>query len=55
MILFTCLVLALLILTILVVLGAGAGALAFIFTFGDVIICIALIYVIIKHLINRKK
>ena len=55
MILFTILLTRLLILMVFTILAIGAGGAAFIIVFGDVIVCMALIVWIIKHLFGRKK
>ena len=55
MILFTILLTTLLILMVFTILAIGAGGAAFIIVFGDVIVCMALIDWIIKHLFGRKK
>ena len=55
MILFTILLLSLLILSVLIILTIGIGGIAFILVFGDVIICIWIIVIIIKHFMKRKK
>lgn len=55
MILFTILLFALLILSVLVILTIGIGGIAFLLVFGDVIICIWIIVMIIKHFIKHKK
>lgn len=55
MILFTILLFMLLILSILVILTIGIGWIAFILVFGDVIICLWIIIIIIKHFMKRKK
>ena len=55
MILFTILLTTLLILMVFTLLAIGAGGAAFIIVFGDVIVCMALIVWIIKHLFGRKK
>lgn len=55
MILFTILVLALLMLAIIGIIFAGTGCLAFITVYGDVIICVALIVLIIRWFVKRRK
>ena len=55
MILFSILALTLLILTIITVVAISIGGAAFIIVFGDVIVCIVLIALLIKILMKRKK
>lgn len=55
MILFAFLLSVLLIFGICAIFVIGIGGMAFILVFGDVIICIGLIIIIIKHIIKRKK
>ena len=55
MILFSILILTLLILTVITVVAISLGGAAFIVVFGDVIVCIALIALLIKFLMKRKK
>ena len=55
MILFTILLVVLLLFGIFAVFAIIAGGGAFILVFGDVIICIGLIILIIKHFMKRKK
>ena len=54
MILFTVLLIMLLMFSICAIFAIGVGGIAFILVFGDVIICVGLIVIIIKHFINRK-
>lgn len=54
MITFTILLIALVILAIVSVITLLAGGVGFLITFGDVIICGFLIYLIIKHFIKKK-
>ena len=54
MILFTLLMVVLVVLAAIVVLVLGVGGTAFLLVFGDVIICIWLIVVIIKHIFKKK-
>lgn len=54
MILFTVLLLALLLFMVCAIIVIGTGGIAFILVFGDVIICIWLIVIIIKHLRKKK-
>lgn len=55
MILFTILALIALILTILAVTILSVGGTAFIVIFGDIIVCVVLIALLIKFLAKRKK
>ena len=55
MILFTILILILIILLTVVILGVSTIGSAAIIVFGDVIVCIVFIVLIIKWLIGRKK
>ena len=55
MILFLILLLMLVILAIIVVLAVSVGGAAFILVFGDVIVCMVLIGLILKHLFKRRK
>lgn len=55
MILFSILLLTLLILTVITVVAISLGGAAFIVVFGDVIVCIVLIALLIKILMKRKK
>ena len=55
MILFTVFMLALLMLAITGIIFAGTGCLAFILVYGDVIICVALIVLIIRWFVKRRK
>ena len=54
MILFTLLMVVLVVLAAIVVLVLGVGGIAFLLVFGDAIICIWLIVVIIKHIFKKK-
>ena len=54
MILFTILLLTLLILTVITVVAVSLGGAAFIIVFGDVIVCIVLIALLIKFLAKRR-
>lgn len=55
MILFTILLLTMLILAIVTVIAVALGGAGFIIIFGDVIVCIVLIALLIKYLSKRKK
>ena len=55
MILFTILLVTLIVLAIVTVLGLGIAGAGIIVVFGDVIVCVLLIALIIKHFINKKK
>ena len=55
MILFTMLVLALLMLATIGIILTGASCLAFITVYGDVIICVAVIVLIIRFFVKRRK
>lgn len=55
MILLAILILMLLFLVIFAVFAISVGGAAFIIIFGDIIVCIALIVLFIRHLINKKK
>ena len=55
MILFTMLVLALLMLATIWIIPPGATCLAFITVYGDVIICVALVVLIIGFFVKRRK
>ena len=55
MILFTILVLALIMLAIIGIIFTGTGCLAFITVYGDVIICVALIVLIVRWFVKRRK
>ena len=55
MILFTMLVLALLMLATIGITLTGASCLAFITVYGDVIICVALVVLIIRFFVKRRK
>jgi hypothetical protein len=55
MILFTILLLTLLILTTITVVAISLGGAAFIVVFGDVIVCIVFIALLIKFLTKRKR
>lgn len=55
MILFTILLLTLILLTVFVVFAVSIGGSIFIIIFGDVIVCVVFIALIIKYLIKRKK
>ena len=55
MITLTILVIALLILAVTAVLVFLAGGTAFLLTFGDVIVAIVIIGLIVKHFIKKKK
>ena len=55
MILFTMLVLALLMLATIGVILTGASCLAFITVYGDVIICVAVIVLVIRFFVKRRK
>lgn len=55
MILFTILLLTLLLFAVCAIIAIGAGGIACVLVFGDVIICIGLIVIIIKHLLKKKK
>lgn len=55
MILFTVLLLMLLLFSICAIFVIGIGGMAFILIFGDVIICIGLIIIVIKHIIKQTK
>ena len=55
MILFTILLLTLILLTIITVIALSVGGAAFIVIFGDVIVCIVLIALLMRFLAKRKK
>ena len=58
MILFTILLIMLFVLLIasaITILIMGIGGIAFVLAFGDIIICIYLVFIIIRHFIKRKK
>lgn len=55
MILFTILFIILVVLAILTVLGVAALGAAGIVVFGDVIVCVVTIVLIIKHFIKKRK
>ena len=55
MILFLILLLMLVILAIIVVFAVSVGGAAFILVFGDVIVCMVLIGLILKRLFKRRK
>ena len=55
MILFSILALTLLILTVITVVAISIGGAGFIIVFGDVIVCIVLIALLIKILTKRRK
>lgn len=54
MILFSILVLTLLILAVITVVAVSIGGAGFIIVFGDVIVCIVLIALLINYLAKRK-
>lgn len=53
MVLFTILALTLLILIIITVVAVSIGGAAFIVVFGDVIVCIVFIVLVMKHIIEK--
>lgn len=55
MILFTILALLLIAFIVVGIIFAGTGCLAFFLVYGDVIICVALIVLIIRWLVKRRK
>lgn len=55
MILFTILLATLIILAIVTVLGLGIAGAGVMMVFGDVIVCMLLIALIIKHFIKKRK
>ena len=55
MILFTILLLTLLVIGVFVIFAIGIGGIAFVLIFSDVIVCVGLIIIIIKHIVNQKK
>ena len=55
MVLFLILLLTIIILLAIVVIAVSIGGSIFVVVFGDVIVCIFLIGLIIKHLIKKKK
>ena len=58
MILFTILLIMLFVLLIasaITILIMGIGGIAFVLAFRDIIICIYLVFIIIRHFIKRKK
>lgn len=55
MILFTILLLALALLATVVVVAVSVGGSIFVVVFGDVIVCMVFIALIIRYLIKRKK
>lgn len=55
MIMFTMLVLALLMLAVIGIILTGTSCLAFIAVYGDVIICVALVVLIIRFFVKRRK
>lgn len=55
MILFSILLLTLILLTIITVIALSVGGAAFIVIFGDVIVCIVLIALLMRFLAKRKK
>ena len=55
MVLFLILLLTIIILLAIVVIAISIGGSMFIIIFGDVIVCIFLIGLIIKHLLKRRK
>ena len=55
MILFTILLIMILILAVVAITVISVGGSAFLVIFGDLIVCIAIIVFIMKHLIERKK
>ncbi len=55
MVLFLILLLTIIILLTIVVTAVSIGGSMFIVVFGDVIVCIFLISLIIKHLLKRRK
>lgn len=52
---FVILSIILLIILIIAAISLGVGGIAFIIIFGDVIVCIGIIVLIIKHMIKRHK
>lgn len=54
MILFTALLLVILIILAIAVLAIGIGGSAIVLVFGDLIVCIALLVFIFKHLFKKK-
>lgn len=55
MILFTILLIMILILAVVAITVISVGGSAFLVIFGDLIVCIAIIVFIMKHLIEQKK
>lgn len=55
MILFVILLLTVLVLMVITVAALSIGGAAFIITFGDVIVCIAILIWILKRLFRKKK
>lgn len=55
MILFTILLIMIAILAVVAIVVISVGGSAFVVIFGDLIVCIAIIVFIMKHLIGRKK
>ena len=55
MILFTILLIMILILAVVAITVISVGGSAFLVIFGDLIVCIAILVFIMKHLIGRKK
>lgn len=55
MILFAILLLGLLVISLGLLLVVGVGGTAFMLVFGDVIICIVLIVIIVRSLFKRRK
>lgn len=55
MILFTILLLTLILLTVFVVFTVSVGGSIFVILFGDVIVCMVFIALIIRYFIKRKK
>lgn len=55
MVLFLILLLTIIILITIVVIAVSIGGSIFVIVFGDVIVCIFIIGLIIKHLLKRKK
>lgn len=54
MILFTTLLLGLLLYGIYFLVSIGIKGIAFIFVYGDIIICVLIIAIIIKHILKKK-
>lgn len=55
MILFMALLILLLVFSVCAILTIGTCGIVFVLMFGDVIICIGLIVIIIRYIIKRKK